>query len=72
MKKNYCKPTINYFEISSTQLLIVSVEHRGWAKDGVFNEDEETHDENMGSPDHDVTYNLWEQELDDEGWVDID
>lgn len=72
MKKNYNKPAIDYSQMVSSHLLTISVEHRGWAIDGTFNEDEELHDENMGSSDHDATYNLWQQELDDDDWADLD
>ena len=51
-------------------MLMVSVEHRGWAKDGTFNDEEKTHKENMGDLDHDVEFNIWKQG--DEGWADLD
>jgi hypothetical protein len=70
MKKTYNKPAINILQIIAPQMLMVSVEHRGWAKDGTFNDEEKTHKENMGDLDHDVEFNIWKQG--DEGWADLD
>ena len=70
MKKKYIKPNINDFQVLFPHLLIVgSGEHRGWAINGEFNEDvdPEPYDQD------DATYNLWQQELDDDDtWADLD
>lgn len=70
MKKTYTKPIIQAVVSISTGMLMNSDDHRGWTVDGSFYEDDGTYEKNMGSSDHDVTFNTWEQT--DGYWVDID
>jgi hypothetical protein len=70
MKKIYNKPAIITVVTMTTGMLMNSVDQRGWTMDGTFYEGDGTYDSKMGASDHDVSFNLWEQ--DDDGWVDID
>lgn len=64
----YCKPCIKITRTSPTQTLMNSWDQRGWTTDGNYNSDD-TYEQNMGG-DHDVTFNLWEDNSN--GWIDID
>lgn len=68
MKKIYIKPITKSFQMYPTQMIMFS-ENRGWTIDGTF-DGTDGYQQNMGADDHDVTFNLWQQE--DDGWVDID